>query len=781
MKSIFFSTRQIVLICAVFYSQSSLASLAEQCRVGIPTWDRPLVSGLPEQLPVLIHSDNAKTQYPDSVLFDGNVVVQQGNSLLRAKQVTLNQEQKLNQAIPVRTATASGDVKYSDPEVSLQAITAWSNLNNKDMDMFLGKYQLTGRQGRGDADKMKLRSAHRYTIMENGTFTSCLSGDNTWSLRGSEVIYDREEQIAEIWNARFRVGKVPVLYSPYWRFPLGDRRRSGLLLPRYHYSGANGFEFVQPWYWNIAPNYDATVTPHWITKRGLQLENEFRYLTFLGVGTLAFDWLNDDREYAKTYPEDSRRWLMHWNHTGVLEKMWRFNVDYTRVSDASYFTELTSSYGKTTDGYATQKFSLGYAEQNWNATLASTQFQILTGNQYSPSIYRAQPEFAVNYYANDLGPFDGHIYGQVVNFSNINQNYPDASRWHIQPGINLPLANDWASLNTSVQLLATHYEQHIPVTIDNDVRLDNAVNRVMPKFKTDGKLVFERKTNGTENYTQTLEPRVQYLYIPHRNQDNIYIYDSTLLQADYFGLFRDSSYSGLDRISSANQITTGLTSRFYDESFVERFNLSVGQIYYFKPAHTGHKNVLDMSNSRGSLVWAGDSYWKMNEYWGLRGGVQYDTRLNSLILGNGMIEYRRDTDSMLQLNYRYANPEYVHALNKNYAAMAQSPDYQTGISQAGITGSWPIAGSWAVVGAYYYDTKIRQPASQLTGLQYNTCCWAARIGVERKIIGWNTNHQRSQYDNKILFNIELRGLSSNHSLGISEMLNSGILPYQDPF
>ncbi len=159
---------------------------------------------------------------------------------------------------------------------------------------------MVGRQGRGDADLMKQRGENRYTILENGTFTSCLPGSDTWSVVGSEVIHDREEQVAEIWNARFKLGAVPVFYSPYLQLPVGDKRRSGFLIPNAKYSTNNYFEFFLPYYWNIAPNMDATITPHYIHKRGnLQWQNEFRYLTQAGAGLMELDYLPSDNQYNK--------------------------------------------------------------------------------------------------------------------------------------------------------------------------------------------------------------------------------------------------------------------------------------------------------------------------------------------------------------------------------------------------------------------------------------------------------------------------------------------------
>ncbi|CNC24870.1 organic solvent tolerance protein [Yersinia pseudotuberculosis] len=760
--------------------------------LGVPTYDQPLVTGDPNQLPVRINADKTEANYPDNALFTGNVIVQQGNSTLTANQVELTQVQKPGEVIPLRTVTATGDVNYDDPQIKLKGPKGWSNLNTKDTDMDKGKYQMVGRQGRGDADLMKLRDQSRYTILKNGTFTSCLPGDNSWSVVGSEVIHDREEQVVEVWNARFKIGKVPVFYSPYMQLPVGDKRRSGFLIPNAKFTSNNGFEFSLPYYWNIAPNFDATITPHYMERRGLQWQNEFRYLLAPGSGTMALDWLPNDRIYTGPDGTDKNatRWLYYWGHSGVMDQVWRFNINYTRVSDPAYFTDLTSQYGSTTDGYATQIFTAGYANENWNATLSSKQFQVFTAAGNS-NAYRAQPQLDMNYYKNDVGPFDMHVYGQAAKFTSVNPNNPEASRFHIEPTVSLPLSNSWGSINTEAKLLATHYQQDIPTSFANYYvsqnsrdgqnviapDLKDSVNRVLPQFKVDGKVVFDRSMDWATGFTQTLEPRAQYLYVPYRNQDDIYIYDTTLMQSDYSGLFRDRTYSGLDRIASANQISTGLTSRIYDDARVERFNVSVGQIYYFSRSRTGNTEAIDNSNDTGSLVWAGDTFWRINDQLGLKGGAQYDTRLGSLTLGNAIMEYRRDADRMIQLNYRYASPEYIQAAVPN----VKSPGYQQGISQVGTTASWPIADRWAIVGAYYYDTKAKQPASQLVGLQYNTCCWAVNLGYERKITGWNAQGETSKYDNKIGFNIELRGLSGGHSLGTAQMLNSGILPYQSAF
>lgn len=771
------------MIGSALYSQQGLtADLASQCLLGVPSYNRPLVEGEPNQLPVTINADNAKGDYPEDAVFTGNVDVQQGNSRLKADEMQLHQQQPEGQPEPVRTVDALGNVHYDDNQVILKGPKAWANLNTKDTNVWNGDYQLVGRQGRGTADLMKQRGENRYTILDNGTFTTCLPGSNTWSVVGSEVIQDREEQVAEIWNARFKLGPVPVFYSPYLQLPIGDKRRSGFLIPNARYSSKNYFEFTLPYYWNIAPNFDATITPHYMDKRGsIQWQNEFRYLTQAGAGLMEFDYLPSDDVFKEDYPteSDKHRWLFYWQHAGVMDQVWRFNVDYTKVSDPYYFNDFTSTYGSSTDGYATQKFSVGYALDNFDATVTTKQFQVFDA-EHSNS-YAAQPQLDVNYYQNDVGPFDTRIYGQAVHFSNTNSDLPEATRLHLEPTINLPLSNQWGSLNTEAKLLATHYQQtnldyyNENALATNGTELKDSVNRVMPQFKVDGKLVFERDMNWLAGYSQTLEPRAQYLYVPYRDQSHINNYDSALLQFDYGGLFRDRTYGGLDRIASANQVTTGITSRVYDEESVERFNISVGQIYYFTESRTGDDKIKwEEDDQTGSVVWAGDTYWRMSERWGLRGGVQYDTRLDNVANGNATLEYRRDEDRLLQLNYRYASEEYIQATLPNYAYAPQSKD---GISQVGAVASWPIVDRWSVVGAYYFDTKQNKAADQMLGLQYNSCCYAIRFGYERKLNGWGPAPTESVYDNVVGFNIELRGLSSNYGLGTQQMLRSNILPY----
>lgn len=784
-----YPTLLATMVWAAIYSQQAHADLAQQCMLGVPVYTKPIVKGDPNDLPIHITAEDVRGEYPNFVEYEGNVDIQQGNQTLTADKVKLTQTETAGE-LPVREVTATGNVHYDDPQIILKGPSAWSNLDNKNTDVNDGNYMMVGRQGRGDATKMKMRGENRYSIMENGTFTTCLPGNNSWSVAGSEVIIDREEEVAEIWHARFKVGDVPIFYSPYMQLPIGNKRRSGFLIPTGSYSSNDGLEFSLPYYWNIAPNYDATITPQFMTHRGVKLNNEFRYLIAPGTGTVAFDFLNHDRAYIKDKERGKRedrdsddRWLFYWRHSGTYAEHWNFSSDYTKVSDPSYFTDFSSQYGSTTDGYATQKFSAGYSDTNWNAKVTHKQFQIFADNP-NKRAYKAEPQVDFNYYKNNLGAFDVHTYAQAARFTSVGKNNPDATRLHIEPEVNLPLSNGWANMNNSIKLYATHYDQDIPRS-NTDKSLEKNVTRVLPMFKSDAKVVFERDLFQGSDFVQTLEPRVQYLYIPYKDQDNINNFDSSLLQSDYSGLFRDRIYSGLDRIASANQFTTGVTTRVYDDALAERFNFSVGQIYYFERPRAGDSNrPIDDKSNTGSLLWATDSMWRIDDNWGLRGGLQYDRRLGNVTMGNAVAEYRLDADRLVQLNYRFVDRDYIQATFRDLNQLGKNqelPEYQRGISQVGAVVSWPLSERWGFVGSYYYDTKQQQPASQLVGLQYNTCCWAVNLGYERKIVGWQKEKFSSEYDNKWSINVELRGLNNNHSLGSQKMLESGIMPYQRAF
>ena len=766
-------------ILTALYSADSMADLAKQCLYGVPHFTGEVVSGNPNDLPVYIEADQAEITQPRSGIYKGRVDVKQGNRHLQSAEVEVQQQGSGDNV--QRYAFARGGFDYRDNQINLLGDDAKIHLNTKDTDVRNAHYQLVDRQGRGSAESVELRDDYR--VMKNATFTSCLQDDHSWSIYADEMRQHVKEEYAEMWHARFKVQGVPVFYTPYLQLPIGDRRRSGLLIPTLGHGSRDGSFYAQPVYWNIAPNLDATLTPKYMSRRGWQLNSEFRYLTTLGEGQIASEYLGDDR--LKDYDSENRkRHLFYWKHNAAFARDWRLDLNYTKVSDKRYFNDFDSAYGSSTDGYADQTGRIAYYQPNYNIAMFVKQFQIFDEVVIGP--YRALPQIDFNYYQNGLfgNKVDFKLFSQAVRFDNDSAQMPTAWRFHGEPSVNTTLSNRYGSMNLEAKLYATQYQQKKGRS-DKAEDVESSVNRILPKLKIDLQSVLASNQTFISGYTQTLEPRAQYLFRPYKDQSNIgsklnsqylgFGYDSSLLQQDYFSLFNSRRYSGLDRIASANQVTLGGTSRFFDENKEERFNIAVGQTYYLEPSRIDENR--DNRTEGSSSSWAIEANWKINELMRWRGSYQYDPQLGQVSLANTGIEYNPTKNNVVQLNYRYASKEYI---NQNLTAEANR--YNQDIKQLGVQVGWELSDHWAIAGRYYQDLALKKPVEQYLGLQYNTCCWSVGVGARRYVTSrQNQKNDDIFYDHGIGVTFELRGFSHDHKIGIENMMKKGKLPYLQAF
>ena len=766
-------------ILTALYSADSAADLAKQCLYGVPHFTGEVVSGNPNDLPVYIEADQAEITQPRSGIYKGNVDVKQGNRHLQSAEVEVQQQGSGDNV--QRYAFARGGFDYRDNQINLLGDDAKIHLNTKDTDVRNAHYQLVDRQGRGSAESVELRDDYR--VMKNATFTSCLQDDHSWSIYADEMRQHVKEEYAEMWHARFKVQGVPVFYTPYLQLPIGDRRRSGLLIPTLGHGSRDGYFYAQPVYWNIAPNLDATLTPKYMSRRGWQLNSEFRYLTTLGEGQIAGEYLGDDR--LKDYDSENRkRHLFYWKHNAAFARDWRLDLNYTKVSDKRYFNDFDSAYGSSTDGYADQTGRIAYYQPNYNIAMFVKQFQIFDEVVIGP--YRALPQIDFNYYQNGLfgNKVDFKLFSQAVRFDNDSAQMPTAWRFHGEPSVNTTLSNRYGSMNLEAKLYATQYQQKKGRS-DKAEDVESSVNRILPQLKIDLQSVLASNQTFISGYTQTLEPRAQYLFRPYKDQSNIgsklnsqylgFGYDSSLLQQDYFSLFNSRRYSGLDRIASANQVTLGGTSRFFDENKEERFNIAVGQTYYLEPSRIDENR--DNRTEGSSSSWAIEANWKINDLMRWRGGYQYDPQLGQVSLANTGIEYNPTKNNVVQLNYRYASKEYI---NQNLTAEANR--YNQDIKQLGVQVGWELSDHWAIAGRYYQDLALKKPVEQYLGVQYNTCCWSVGVGARRYVTSrQNQKNDDIFYDHGIGVTFELRGFSHDHKTGIENMMKKGKLPYLQAF
>jgi len=766
-------------ILTALYSADSAADLAKRCLYGVPHFTGEVVSGNPNDLPVYIEADQAEITQPRSGIYKGNVDVKQGNRHLQSAEVEVQQQGSGDNV--QRYAFARGGFDYRDNQINLLGDDAKIHLNTKDTDVRNAHYQLVDRQGRGSAESVELRDDYR--VMKNATFTSCLQDDHSWSIYADEMRQHVKEEYAEMWHARFKVQGVPVFYTPYLQLPIGDRRRSGLLIPTLGHGSRDGSFYAQPVYWNIAPNLDATLTPKYMSRRGWQLNSEFRYLTTLGEGQIAGEYLGDDR--LKDYDSENRkRHLFYWKHNAAFARDWRLDLNYTKVSDKRYFNDFDSAYGSSTDGYADQTGRIAYYQPNYNIAMFVKQFQIFDEVVIGP--YRALPQIDFNYYQNGLfgNRVDFKLFSQAVRFDNDSAQMPTAWRFHGEPSVNTTLSNRYGSMNLEAKLYATQYQQKKGRS-DKAEDVESSVNRILPQLKIDLQSVLASNQTFISGYTQTLEPRAQYLFRPYKDQSNIgsklnsqylgFGYDSSLLQQDYFSLFNSRRYSGLDRIASANQVTLGGTSRFFDENKEERFNIAVGQTYYLEPSRIDENR--DNRTEGSSSSWAIEANWKINDLMRWRGGYQYDPQLGQVSLANTGIEYNPTKNNVVQLSYRYASKEYI---NQNLTAEANR--YNQDIKQLGVQVGWELSDHWAIAGRYYQDLALKKPVEQYLGVQYNTCCWSVGVGARRYVTSrQNQKNDDIFYDHGIGVTFELRGFSHDHKTGIENMMKKGKLPYLQAF
>ncbi|PSW10583.1 LPS assembly protein LptD [Photobacterium rosenbergii] len=718
----------------------------------------------PNNEPIKVTADQAEALNNQSVTYTGDVIVRQGNRTVVADVATLEQ--------PSNDVTAEGNVYFHDGTIEVYSDRIQSNLDTEDSQMDNAVYNMTCEAGRGEAERVT-KNGISYYRLKNGTYTTCPPGDKSWQFSATSIEREADSPFADLYNARFEVADVPVFYMPYLRVPVGDERLTGFLYPSVSYGSRDGFELETPFYWNIAPNYDMTITPKYMSNRGLQLNSKFRYLTELGTGQLEGEYLGNDKE-ASAGDRDTR-WGFNWSHTGRYNQHWLFEVDYSKVSDPTYFEDIDSSIGNREDSNLLQTGSVSYRDNYWDSTLRVRNFQPLTTTGLS-SNYRLMPQVEVNYYRDDI-PYglDFHLNSHVSRFENDDSSKPEADRVHFEPTLTLPYATPWWSVTSEAKLMYTYYNQDFDPGTNPE--LSETASRTVPSIRIHSGLYLERDTLlWGDSYTQSLEPQIQYLYVKDVEQDDIFAsYDTTLMQTDYYGLFRDKRYSSVDRIAAANQFTVGASTRYFDSNFVERFNLSVGQIFYINDSGRN----LDTNNeaSPNYSATALESDFNYDDWLFFHGGLQYDASKKDLQFANGAIEYR-EGGTYSQLNYRYISKEY---LLENIQDPGSLNSYtEDGISQLGFSTGFPIYDGVTLRGDYYHDLTENQMMEGQISLNFRTACWMISLGYNEYLkTRADVTTSPAEYEQNFSISFSLLGLAGVPAIGSTSDGNA--ISYGRPF
>ncbi|MBL0681223.1 LPS assembly protein LptD [Aeromonas dhakensis] len=741
--------------------------------------------------PVEVDADRLEAKQGGTAVYQGDVKVRQGVRKFDSDYAELDQKS--------RDVIAIGNIYYNDGQITVTSDkTLKSNLDTKNSELEEGKYQVHGSPVRGSADRVTMTNNNQNITLEGAQYTTCPPGQEVWTLKAGSIDIDQTEVFGEAWNASLWLYDYPVFYFPYINFPIKDERKTGLLYPGYTQSSKNGMDITQPFYWNIAPNYDATITSRFMDRRGLMEQVQFRYMPDPAhVGSLYFENLANDKQYDETPSlnqamSDGHRYLLNANHTSLFaDNAMRVSLDYTKVRDRdyNYFNDFSPKVGTQVENQLQQSLMAGYFQPNWNINTEVRTYQILLASAQQP--HELMPRIDHNYYQQGSW-YDLAWNTEITKFGYNNaqaiaQNQGGAytgTRVYTAPTLTMPLINEAGYyLDSQYKLMYTRYDQEVPDNMSqtfvnrftpagaNGVTLDEGIiTRTLPSFRLKGGMTFERNQNwfgGDAN--QTLEPEFQYLYVPYKDQDNIGVYDSTTMRQDYYSLFSDRRYAGLDRISDSNRISIGLTSRVYDEVGDERIRLAVAQAFDFvAPRVKLYPSETLTTNTRSPLSFEGDA--KINEQWFAHAGAQYDMDQSRLSSANSALEYRHEK-LISQLNHRFVRDANYDLENRGQV---------TDLNQIGLLLTTPLNDQWHLYGGYYQELNQSVKSDRKVGLKYDSCCWSINFNLE-----WvNTPDNvtlRPTSERSLGIQFEMKGLGSVGTGTKGTSLDTEALPYIRPF
>ncbi|QGX60770.1 LPS assembly protein LptD [Alteromonas mediterranea] len=674
-------------------------------------------------------------------LFSGNVDITSDTAVISASQAQVNGSG--------RDLIAKGDVTYQDAQLKVESDVVTLRSEEERLEMQNTRYQLTGFVGQGSAKDIVL-DTDTGIVLKEVSFTTCPEGDEDWLIRASEISLEKGTVWGQAKHTRFYIADVPVFYLPYFAFPVSNERQTGLLFPELTSSSRTGVDYTQPFYWNIAPNYDMTISPRLMSLRGLQLNTEFRYLTARSQGKAYVEYLPSDSDITGN-PD---RYFYRFEHQGLIADNWLLNVDFNGLSDDNYLVDLGSDYYSRADTHLYRSVGLSYYSTNLSVNMHIKDFEVLGDTADS---YRAVPEIKVNY-TKPLGEyFEFNLDSEVAHFDNTLDTAPTATRFHVAPTLAMPLRAAWGEFVAETTLFQTVYQQDNVEGTD----LKEDVERTLGQARLYGALYFERDTSWfSDDMSMTLEPKVQYLYTSYEDQTAIGFYDSTPLLTDVEGLFRGQEFTGLDRISDNNQITLGATTRMLDKNNREQFVLSVGQIFYLED-----NEVVAATKNQDRSALAAEVDWRFNNNWFFHSDVQVTTDTDKVDLSSVGIEYRKDDSRFIQLSHRY-----VRDLSGET------------IDQIGISASWPISENWQWVGRTYRDLERNRSVETYAGIQYESCCWAVRLVAQRSLNNrYNDSGQQTtdDFDSGISLQFIFKGIGSSGTQ--RSMLQDGMFGYRQPY
>jgi LPS-assembly protein len=637
------------------------------------------------------------------IRLEGGVEVSQGYRRLSGDSAILDRVEQ--------SGELSGNIELREPGLLLRGEKAELFSKTGEAQIQGSAWVLHQQHLRGNARRLRRDEAGILHI-KDGNLSYCPPGDNDWAIRSDDMQLDIEEGVGIARGAKLDVGGFPIFYWPWLQFPLDDRRRTGFLWPDIGSDTRGGLDVALPVYINIAPNYDALYIPRYIEERGLNHEMELRHLNrYLGAWSLGGAYLDDDKRYEDEYPEDRNpdRWLLMVRHNALFNQRWRSLVDYNKASDANYIKDLgTSSLNSKRKTSLLQLGSVDYLGEKWLVNFDVQQFQPLA-DDLTPD-YKKLPQITGQWRATGTPfKFDPILLAQYSNFD-IDSDQVTGERLYAVGGVAYPMLWNYGFFNSELKYRHVQYELD-----ESDIYTDNTPSSGTPVVKLDGGLFFDRDTSlAGESLLQTLEPRLYYLYSEYEDQRDQPAFDSAELTFTYNQLFRDTRFSGNDRLDDANQLSLGVTTRYINnEDGREQFSASLGQIFYFDDRKVRLNPLDEPLDSSGSEL-AAEASFIPNERLSFRASLIWDAYSGKMNSGNFEGNYIWGNGNIFNLGYTYRRP---------LTLVTEQPPTE----QAHVSTYFPVHKNWRLFAALNYSIEANTSVEDMIGVEYDSCCWNVRL------------------------------------------------------
>ena len=685
---------------------------------------------LKEDVPAFLEADTLRGHSQQEVEAEGNVRLRKRGQAMFADWMRYDQ--------PTEDVFAEGNVRIEQGPDVMEGSRLKYNLETERGFMEQPNYTLhkdalmTGQKrtfhttdARGTAERLLFEGPGRYRA-ERGEYTTCGPGQDDWYVRGSEITIDKTRDVGTARDASIIFQGVPIFYSPYLSFSLHQERKSGFLTPHYGSTSKGGAELTVPYYWNIAPNRDATISPRVMSKRGVLVNGEFRYLEPTYVGEAHGEIIPDDRAF-----DGKERHAYFLRHTHTLPYGWTGLLNVQRVSDPTYFTDLSTRIALTSQVLLPAEATLAKGGV-WGDTglyTLSAYFQRWQTLQVDPLVpitppYNREPQLSFIASRPDFFKTDFDFQGQLVAFDH--PTLVTARRLMMYPSVSVPFQTSYAYLTPKVGVNLRQY------FIDSNPSGFKNESRTLPILTADSGLIFERAMNwGSIPLLQTLEPKLYYVYIPFKDQSRIPIFDTGLQDINFATIYSENQFAGWDRINDANQLTLGVNSRFlHSDTGAERLRMGVAQRFYFSTQQVTLPGVPVRTSTSSDLLAAVSG--TIAPHWTVEAGWQYSTDFSQTQKFNAGTRYQPAPGKVLNLTYR-------ETLNS--------------IRQTDVSAQWPIGSRWTGLARWNHDLIQDRLLEGLVGFEYNADCWALRVVAHRFAVTTETS------STSFFVQLELNGVS----------------------